>query len=97
MEQHSASMRSDCTNVSLNHTILPVSTDATERLRLRLVLTVFDKRLAVEDLVVAVNMLDTTIVPFLKSFKRSLGFKSSSCASGFLEVSPEEFCEMIDP
>jgi len=97
MEQHSASMSSGCTNVSLNHTILPVSTDATERLRLRLVLTVFDERLAVEDLVVAVNMLDTMIVPFRKSFKRSLRFKSSSCASGFLEVSPEEFREMIDP
>jgi len=79
------SMHSDSTNVSLNHTILPVSTDATERLRLRLVLTVFDKRLAVEDLVDAVNMLDTMIISFRKSFKRSLGFKSSSRASGFLE------------
>ena len=97
MQKHHASMSGDCPNVMFNDSILPVSTNSTEQLRLIRILDRLHESFTVENLIVAVDVFDTSIVSSGKGFEANFGLKSGDCISRLLEMTPEELTSMIAP
>ena len=97
MQKHHASMSGDYPDVTFNDSILPVSTDSTELLRLIRILNRLHEGFTVENLIVAVDVIDTSIVSLGEGFKANFGLESGDCVSRLLEMTPEELTGMIAP
>ena len=94
MQKHRASMSGDYPNMMFDDSILPVSTDS---LRLIRNLNRLHESFTVENLIVAVDVFDTSIVSSGKGFEANFGLESGDCICRFLEMTPEELTGMIAP
>ena len=86
MQEHGMSADGDHTNVSLNYTILPMSTNTTKQLLLVTFIKMISKGLGCEEAIVAMNVLYVDVIVFDKQFEIFLGFKGGLDCCLFLTM-----------
>ena len=84
------SMGGDHTNVSLDYTILPMSTNTTKQLLLVTCIKIISKGLGCKDTIFAMDVLYANIIVFGKHFEIFLGFKGGLNHCLFLTMHVQE-------